>query len=155
MSVHVVKVPDIGEGIAEVEVVEWYVQPGDTIKADQTVADLMTDKATVEVPSPISGRVVSLGGKAGDKLAVGAELIRLETEGATSAPPSATAAGPRACGWGGECSVCNGSREGHRCAADTRREKHPVDRCRNGDTDVDRKALSIPIRSPPRTRTAG
>jgi glycine cleavage system H lipoate-binding protein len=45
----------IGEGIAEVEVVEWYVQPGDTIKADQTVADLMTDKATVEVPSPISG----------------------------------------------------------------------------------------------------
>ena len=82
MSVHVVKVPDIGEGIAEVEVVEWYVQPGDTIKADQTVADLMTDKATVEVPSPISGRVVSLGGKAGDKLAVGAELIRLETDGA-------------------------------------------------------------------------
>ena len=76
MSVHIVKVPDIGEGIAEVEVVEWYVQPGDTIKADQTVADLMTDKATVEVPSPISGRVVSLGGKAGDKLAVGAELIR-------------------------------------------------------------------------------
>ena len=92
MSVHVVKVPDIGEGIAEVEVVEWYVQPGDTIKADQTIADLMTDKATVEVPSPISGRVVSLGGKAGDKLAVGAELIRLETDGATSAP-SATAAG--------------------------------------------------------------
>ncbi len=82
MSVHIVKVPDIGEGIAEVEVVEWYVQPGDTIKADQTVADLMTDKATVEVPSPISGRVVSIGGKAGDKLAVGAELIRLETDGA-------------------------------------------------------------------------
>ena len=92
MSVHVVKVPDIGEGIAEVEVVEWYVQPGDTIKADQTIADLMTDKATVEVPSPISGRVVSLGGKAGDKLAVGAELIRLETDAAMSAP-SATAAG--------------------------------------------------------------
>jgi len=85
MGVHIVKVPDIGEGIAEVEVVEWYVQPGDTIKADQTVADLMTDKATVEVPSPISGRVVSLGGKAGDKLAVGAELIRLETDGAASA----------------------------------------------------------------------
>ncbi|MEO8346437.1 MAG: dihydrolipoamide acetyltransferase family protein [Betaproteobacteria bacterium] len=89
MSVHVVKVPDIGEGIAEVEVVVWYVQPGDVIKADQSVADLMTDKATVEVPSPISGRVVSLGGKAGDKLAVGAELIRLETNGATSAPTTA------------------------------------------------------------------
>jgi len=98
MSIHVVKVPDIGEGIAEVELVEWYVQPGDTIKADQTVADLMTDKATVEVPSPISGRVVSLGGKAGDKLAVGAELIRLETDGEGSAPsaaaPSKAAAAP-------------------------------------------------------------
>ncbi len=93
MSVHVVKVPDIGEGIAEVEVVEWYVQPGDTIKADQTVADLMTDKATVEVPSPISGRVVSLGGKAGDKLAVGAELIRLETDGAGTAAAAAPDAG--------------------------------------------------------------
>jgi 2-oxoisovalerate dehydrogenase E2 component (dihydrolipoyl transacylase) len=81
MSVHIVKVPDIGEGIAEVELVEWYVQPGDTIGADQTVADLMTDKATVEVPSPISGRVVALGGKAGDKLAVGSELIRLEVDG--------------------------------------------------------------------------
>ncbi len=93
MSVHVVKVPDIGEGIAEVEVVEWYVQPGDTIKADQTVADLMTDKATVEVPSPISGRVVSLGGKAGDKLAVGAELIRLETDGAGTGAAATPAAG--------------------------------------------------------------
>jgi len=93
MGVHIVKVPDIGEGIAEVEVVEWYVQPGDTIKADQTVADLMTDKATVEVPSPISGRVVSLGGKAGDKLAVGAELIRLETDGAGTAEAAAPAAG--------------------------------------------------------------
>ena len=93
MSVHIVKVPDIGEGIAEVEVVEWYVGVGDTIKADQTVADLMTDKATVEVPSPISGRVVSLGGKAGDKLAVGAELIRLESDGAgAAAAPSAAAA---------------------------------------------------------------
>ena len=94
MSIHVVKVPDIGEGIAEVELVEWYVQPGDTIKADQTVADLMTDKATVEVPSPISGRVVSLGGKAGDKLAVGAELIRLETDGAGAAATSAPSATP-------------------------------------------------------------
>ena len=93
MSVHVVKVPDIGEGIAEVEVVEWYVQPGDTINADQTVADLMTDKATVEVPSPISGRVVSLGGKAGDKLAVGAELIRLETDGAGTGAAATPAAG--------------------------------------------------------------
>jgi 2-oxoisovalerate dehydrogenase E2 component (dihydrolipoyl transacylase) len=81
MSLHVVKVPDIGEGIAEVELVEWYVKVGDAIKPDQSLADLMTDKATVEVPSPVSGRVLALGAKAGDKLAVGSELIRLEVEG--------------------------------------------------------------------------
>ncbi|MEO8753171.1 MAG: dihydrolipoamide acetyltransferase family protein [Casimicrobiaceae bacterium] len=99
MSVHIVKVPDIGEGIAEVELVEWYVNAGDVIKADQTLADLMTDKATVEVPSPVSGRVLALGAKAGDKLAVGSELIRLEVDGGgavdvaktTSAPPAAAA----------------------------------------------------------------
>jgi 2-oxoisovalerate dehydrogenase E2 component (dihydrolipoyl transacylase) len=98
MSVHIVKVPDIGEGIAEVEVAEWYVQPGDMIPVDQTVCDLMTDKATVEVPSPISGRVVSLGGKAGDKLAVGAELIRLETDEASSVGAGRAAAASPAAG---------------------------------------------------------
>ena len=54
MSIHVVKVPDIGEGIAEVELVEWRVRPGDTVVADQPLADVMTDKATVEVPSPVA-----------------------------------------------------------------------------------------------------
>ncbi len=63
MSTHVVKVPDIGEGIAEVEVVAWHVQPGDTVAVDQVVADVMTDKATVEVPSPVAGRVAALGGE--------------------------------------------------------------------------------------------
>ena len=82
MAVHVVKVPDIGEGIAEVELVEWHVQPGDTVVADQVLADVMTDKATVEVPSPVAGRVLALGGKAGDKLAVGGDLIRLDVDGA-------------------------------------------------------------------------
>jgi 2-oxoisovalerate dehydrogenase E2 component (dihydrolipoyl transacylase) len=81
MSVHVVKVPDIGEGIAEVEVVEWLVQPGDTVIADQVVAEVMTDKAAVEVPSPVAGRVLALGGKAGEKLAVGSELFRVEVAG--------------------------------------------------------------------------
>ena len=55
MAAHIVKVPDIGEGIAEVELVEWHVQPGDRVIADQVLADVMTDKATVEVPSPIAG----------------------------------------------------------------------------------------------------
>jgi 2-oxoisovalerate dehydrogenase E2 component (dihydrolipoyl transacylase) len=79
MAVHVVKVPDIGEGIAEVELVEWHVAPGDIVASEQVLADVMTDKATVEVPSPVQGTVLAISGKAGDKLAVGSELARLET----------------------------------------------------------------------------
>jgi 2-oxoisovalerate dehydrogenase E2 component (dihydrolipoyl transacylase) len=79
---HVIKMPDLGEGIAEVEVVEWRVKPGDTVKEDQVLADVMTDKATVEIPSPVNGVVVALGGDIGVSLAVGAELIRLEVAGA-------------------------------------------------------------------------
>ncbi|PQO99364.1 branched-chain alpha-keto acid dehydrogenase subunit E2 [Massilia phosphatilytica] len=92
MGQHVIKMPDLGEGIAEVEVVAWRVQPGDAIVEDQILADVMTDKATVEIPSPVHGTVVSLGGKVGESLAVGAELIRLEVEGAgnaKAAPPPA------------------------------------------------------------------
>ncbi|WP_323012689.1 dihydrolipoamide acetyltransferase family protein [Castellaniella sp.] len=81
MGIHIIKMPDIGEGIAEVELVEWHVQPGATVVEDQILADVMTDKATVQVPSPVHGRVVSLGGQVGEVMAVGAELIRLEIEG--------------------------------------------------------------------------
>ncbi|MGE5143644.1 MAG: biotin/lipoyl-containing protein, partial [Acidobacteriota bacterium] len=79
---HIVKVPDIGEGIAEVELVEWHVQPGDSVAPDQVLADVMTDKATVEIPSPVTGKVSELLGEVGRTIAVGAELIRLEVEGA-------------------------------------------------------------------------
>jgi 2-oxoisovalerate dehydrogenase E2 component (dihydrolipoyl transacylase) len=82
MGIHVIKMPDIGEGIAEVELAAWNVQVGDTVVEDQPLADVMTDKATVEIPSPVAGKVISLGGKAGDVLAVGTELIRLEVAGA-------------------------------------------------------------------------
>ncbi len=94
MGIHVIKMPDLGEGIAEVEVVAWHVQPGDEVKEDQVLADVMTDKATVEIPSPVHGKVSSLGGAVGQSLAVGAELIRLEVEGAgnISATQSAHAA---------------------------------------------------------------
>ncbi len=92
MSTHVVKVPDIGEGIAEVELVEWHVRPGDTVIVDQVLADVMTDKATVEVPTPVAGRVIATHGKAGDKLAVGSELLRIETDGAASGVMAAVAA---------------------------------------------------------------
>lgn len=86
MATHIIKVPDIGEGIAEVELAEWHVQPGDLVAEDQPLADVMTDKATVEVPSPVAGKVISLGGKAGDVLQVGSELIRIELTGNAAVP---------------------------------------------------------------------
>jgi len=98
MGIHVIKMPDIGEGIAEVELVEWHVQPGDTVAEDQVLADVMTDKATVEIPAPVRGKVLALGGKVGDVMAVGTELIRLEVEGAgnvaAGAPPVTARAAP-------------------------------------------------------------
>src|SRR3954451_13264302 len=79
MSEYVVKLPDVGEGIAEAEIVEWHVAAGDTITEDQVMVEVMTDKATVELPSPVAGVVTSLGGGIGDVLAVGSPLIRIET----------------------------------------------------------------------------
>jgi 2-oxoisovalerate dehydrogenase E2 component (dihydrolipoyl transacylase) len=96
MGMHVVKVPDIGEGIAEVELVEWHVAVGDTVIADQILADVMTDKATVEVPSPVAGRVLAIVGKAGDKLAVGSVLIRLDDAGEGARAAAGPASIPQA-----------------------------------------------------------
>ena len=73
--------PDIGEGIAEVELVAWHVKPGDAVVEDQALADVMTDKASVEIPSPVAGTVLALGGEVGQTLAVGSELIRIELAG--------------------------------------------------------------------------
>ncbi|CAB3762438.1 branched-chain alpha-keto acid dehydrogenase subunit E2 [Burkholderia sp. MSh2] len=81
MGIHVIKMPDIGEGIAEVELVAWHVEVGQLIKEDQPLADVMTDKAAVEIPSPVTGKVLELGGRIGEMMAVGSELIRLEVEG--------------------------------------------------------------------------
>jgi len=97
MGVHVIRVPDLGEGIAEVELVVWHVAAGDTIVEDQGLADVMTDKASVEIPSPVAGTVVALGAEVGSVLAVGAELVRLEVAGegneeVAAAPREATAA---------------------------------------------------------------
>lgn len=94
MGVHVIKIPDIGEGIAEVELVAWHVKPGDTVVEDQSLADVMTDKATVEIPSPVAGKVLSVGGEIGQLMAVGSELIRIEVEGAGHTPSPAPAPMP-------------------------------------------------------------
>src|SRR4051812_4041537 len=96
MAHYTIKMPDIGEGIAEVELVEWRVKPGDTVTEDQVLADVMTDKATVEIPSPRAGVVVSLGGKPGELMPVGSELIRLEVEGAGNVKDAPAAPAPAA-----------------------------------------------------------
>ncbi|HET6598913.1 MAG TPA: dihydrolipoamide acetyltransferase family protein, partial [Burkholderiaceae bacterium] len=96
MSVHVIKMPDIGEGIAEVELVAWYVQPGDAVSEDQVLADVMTDKATVEIPSPVVGTVQALGGAIGQVMAVGSELIRIEVAGVAAETAGKPAASPPA-----------------------------------------------------------
>ncbi len=82
MGIHIIKMPDIGEGIAEVELVAWHVQVGDRVAEDQILADVMTDKATVEIPSSVAGKVLALGGAVGQVMAVGSEVIRLEVAGA-------------------------------------------------------------------------
>lgn len=92
MGLYVIKMPDIGEGIAEVELVAWNVKVGDMVKEDQILADVMTDKATIEIPSPVIGKVLALGGAAGQVMAVGSELIRIEVEGAGNVSASAPTA---------------------------------------------------------------
>src|SRR5690349_23624704 len=98
MSRFVFRLPDVGEGTAEAELVALHVKAGDQIKEDQHVADLMTDKATVELPSPVSGRVVSITGTLGQMLAVGSEFMVLEVadgqEAAAAPGQAASAASP-------------------------------------------------------------
>jgi len=78
------KLPDIGEGIAEAEIVAWHVKVGDTIAEDQQIADMMTDKATVEMESPVAGKVVELAGEVGDQIPIGSVLAVIETESAAA-----------------------------------------------------------------------
>ncbi len=94
MGIRSIKMPDVGEGVAEAEIVEWSVKVGDLVREDQVVAAVMTDKATVDIPTPVAGSVLALGGAVGDVLAVGSELIRIDAPGmpdsvAPAAPKSA------------------------------------------------------------------
>jgi len=82
MGTYVFKLPDVGEGTAEAEIVAWHVKIGDMIEEDQNLVDVMTDKATVEMTSPVSGKVISLHGEPGEMAPVGAPLVELEVEGA-------------------------------------------------------------------------
>ncbi len=79
MSRHTFRLPDIGEGIAEAEIVAWHVAVGDVVAEDSPLADVMTDKATVEMESPVAGRVVEVAGEVGDRIAIGSPLVVIET----------------------------------------------------------------------------
>ncbi len=91
MSIHIVRLPDVGEGIAEAELVAWHVAVGDTVTSDTVVAEVLTDKATVEIYAPVAGTVADLHGEAGDVLAVGSDLIAIETGESTAASTTTTA----------------------------------------------------------------
>jgi len=95
MAEHILTMADIGEGVAEVELVSWLVKIGDAVREDQMVAEVMTDKATVEIPSPKDGVVIWLACAAGEKIAVGSPLLKLEVSGAAgSAPPAKRESAP-------------------------------------------------------------
>jgi 2-oxoisovalerate dehydrogenase E2 component (dihydrolipoyl transacylase) len=98
MSRFVMRLPDLGEGTVSAEVIAWKVQPGDRVREDAPLVEMSTDKAVVEVPSPVSGVVVSVSGKPGDTLAVGSELAVFEVESqiTAGAGPAAAAAAPSA-----------------------------------------------------------
>ena len=91
MSQFTFKMPDLGEGTVDAEIVAWHTKPGDTVSEDQLIVEVMTDKAAVEVPAPVSGRVVSVTGAPGDKVAVGSPLIVFELTDAAKAPASTSA----------------------------------------------------------------
>ncbi|QDK36781.1 2-oxo acid dehydrogenase subunit E2 [Bdellovibrio sp. NC01] len=88
-----VKLPELGEGVTEGELVKWLVKPGDSVKADQAIAEVLTDKATVEVPTPAAGIVKELKFKSGDVVKVGSTMITLEGSGAAASAPSSSPAG--------------------------------------------------------------
>jgi 2-oxoisovalerate dehydrogenase E2 component (dihydrolipoyl transacylase) len=98
MSQFVFKLPDLGEGTVQAEIVGWRVKPGDTVAEDEVVVEVMTEKAAVELPAPVSGRVVSVTGEPGDVVPVGAQLLVLETEARGTQPAAASAvdSGPAA-----------------------------------------------------------
>ncbi len=92
MSEYVFKLPDLGEGTVESEIGEWFVKVGDSVREEDVVGTMMTDKAAVEVSSPVSGKVVKLAGEPGDIVAVGAPLIVFDTDGADGDEPAGTEA---------------------------------------------------------------
>ena len=95
MGEHVIKLPDVGEGVAEAELVEWHVKVGELVREDTVLAAVMTDKATVEIPSPVDGKVIWLGAEIGESVPVGSPLVRLEVAGDGKTEAGEAAGAPR------------------------------------------------------------
>jgi 2-oxoisovalerate dehydrogenase E2 component (dihydrolipoyl transacylase) len=93
MAKFIFKMPDVGEGVAEAEVVEWHVKVGDRVEEDQHLVDVMTDKATIDIESPVAGTVVDVAGEVGDVIAIGSMLLVIEVEGEGAADREAEAEG--------------------------------------------------------------
>ena len=96
MTRYVFKMPDLGEGTVEAEIVAWHVKVGDVVKEDAPLVDVMTDKATVEMTSPVDGKIISIHGEPGDMAPVGGQIVVFETsgEGEAEAAPAAVAPPP-------------------------------------------------------------
>jgi 2-oxoisovalerate dehydrogenase E2 component (dihydrolipoyl transacylase) len=94
MGLYLFRLPDIGEGIAEAEITAWHVKPGDHVREDQPLLDVMTDKATVDMSSPVEGTVVALHGEVGAKAPVGSVLVEMDVAGATPAEAPAQTSAP-------------------------------------------------------------
>src|SRR5262245_49732822 len=92
MSRYVFKMPDLGEGTVSAEVVAWHVKPGDLVQEDQVMCEVMTEKAAVEMPAPVTGRILSITGEPGDMVAVGSELVVFDTDATSAAAGAAPAA---------------------------------------------------------------
>jgi 2-oxoisovalerate dehydrogenase E2 component (dihydrolipoyl transacylase) len=120
MSRYIFKLPDLGEGTVEAEIVSWHVKPGDEVSEDDVLVEVMTEKAAVEVPAPVTGKIVATTGQPGDMVAVGAELVVLETASAAAsgaAAPAVTAEPPVAAGNGGAPARAQPSQEKRTIAA--------------------------------------
>jgi 2-oxoisovalerate dehydrogenase E2 component (dihydrolipoyl transacylase) len=92
MSRYVFKMPDLGEGTVSAEVVAWHVKPGDLVQEDQVMCEVMTEKAAVEMPAPVTGRIISISGEPGDMVAVGSELVVFDTDATSAASGDAPSA---------------------------------------------------------------
>ncbi|HXN80024.1 MAG TPA: dihydrolipoamide acetyltransferase family protein, partial [Steroidobacteraceae bacterium] len=145
MSRYVFKLPDLGEGTVEAEIVNWRVKPGDTVAEDDVLVEVMTEKAAVEVPAPVSGRVLSTTGAPGDLVPVGAELIVLETQpgaAAQATPVPAASATPAMTSAGGNGAAAVHATQAPAAARSDRVATSPAIRRRAHEAGIDLRQIA-------------